>query len=305
MLLAIDRLSWSIEKTMPRPSGQDSDLEEYRLDLPMPLNAVVKVIRWAWQRVTKIWLYGTYVESHRKWNLRHRLGSRWQPLGEHLEYSLRLAQLTDDKPHVSRLALRSTGQTLTSVDLYFEARGAGVRYQDKISLCDVDRTPIICSLMNVPVLEFIGAPGERLAFSVEEVDLRQCVVMLTTGEELPPCDSIRSYLTQSWIMSDEWVYQWGEWWNCNAIKFAKGEIAIYWRFCFGLPTNRAYSSFSRGAHRRSMWQSFCSSIGWVLSLRPLIAAQFWLAIWSGLCVIGSDDRLRLRWRAGTTSEGRD
>lgn len=272
------------------------------MDFPTPVNLIVKAVTWVWQRVTKALLHKTYVRSHQKWSFRHRLGSRWQPLGEHLEYSVRLAQPTDPKPHVSRLALRSTGQTLATVDLYFEAEGAGLRYQDKISLCNVDRTPIICSLLNVPVLEFIAARGEGFAFSVEEFGLRQCVVRLPGGELLPPRDSVRSFLTQSWLMSDDWVHRWGHWWNCNAIKFAKGEIALHWRFCW-LP--RSYSPFAGRPRRKSITRLLSAGFERFLTLRFLVTAQFWMAIWSGIWVMDHDDRLRLRWRVEHQREGGD
>ena len=88
------------------------------------------------------------------------------------------------------------------MDLYFEARGAGIRYQDKISVCDVDRTPMIWNLINVPVLDFVGGLQKEIAFSVEEVELQQCVVRLSSGEALPPCNAMRLSLSQSWILSD-------------------------------------------------------------------------------------------------------
>ena len=287
---------------MLRPTGLCAYALEFHLDLPIPFNLVVKAASWVWQRVTRVLLYKTYVRSHRKWNSRHQLGSRWEPSGDYLEYSLRLAQPTDHKPHVSKLALRSTGQRLSNVDLYFEARGAGVRYQDKISICDVDRTPMVWNLINVPVLDFVGGLREEIAFSVEEVELRQCVVRLSSGEVLPPCNTMRSYLSQSWILSDEWMYQWGHWWNCNAIKFAKGEIAMYWSLCFGLPRNRVYSPYATGSRRKPVIQTLLRGIGRIMALPPLVTAQFWLAIWSGLFVIDRDDRLSFRWGTGKEDE---
>ena len=268
------------------------------MDLPVPFNLVMKAASWIWQRVTRVLLYKTYVESHKKWNSRHRLGARWKQLGDHLEYSVRIAQPTDHKPHVSQLALRSTGQRLSKVDLYFEARGAGVRYQDKVSVCDVDQTPMVWNLMNVPVLKFLETSGEGIAFSVEEIQLRHCVVRLANGDVLPPHESLRASLTQSWLISDEWARQWGHWWNCNAIKFAKGELSLYWRFCFGLPRNRVYSPHASGPFCKPFVQSLIRSVGRLMALPPLVTAQFWMAIWSGLCVIDEDDKLSLRWRVG-------
>lgn len=285
-----------------RPTGLRACTLEFHLDLPLPFNLIVKAATWVWQRVTKVLLYKTYIGSHRKWNSCHQLGSWWEPLGNYLEYSLRLAQPTDNKPHVSKLALRSTGQRLSNVDLYFEARGAGIRYQDKISVCDVDRTPMVWNLINVPVLDFVGGLREEIAFSVEEVELRQCVVRLSSGETLPPCNTMRSSLSQSWILSDEWRYQWGHWWNCNAIKFAKQEISIYWRFCFGLPRNRVYSPYATGPRRKPIIQTLLQGIGRIMALPPFATAQFWLAIWSGLFVIDHDDRLSFRWAAGKKDE---
>lgn len=295
-------MSVRVSHEMLRPTGLYACALEFHLDLPLPLNLIVKAASWVWQRVTRVLLYKTYVGSHRKWSSRHQLGSRWEPLGDYLEYSLRLAQPTDHEPHVSKLALRSTGQRLSNVDLYFEARGAGVRYQDRISVCDVDRIPMIWNLINVPVLEFVGGPQGEISFSVEEVELRQCVVKLSSGEVLPPCNTMRSYLSQSWLVSDEWVYQWGHWWNCNAIKFAKGEIAIYWRLCFGFPKNRVYSPYATGPRRKPVIQPFLRGIGWIMALPPLVTVQFWFAIWSGLFVMDRDDRLNFRWKAGKNVE---
>jgi len=282
---------------MLRPTGLCAYALEFHLDLPLPFNLIVKAASWIWQRVTRLLLYKTYVGSHRKWSSRHQLGSRWEPLGDYLEYSLRLAQPTDHKPYVSKLALRSTGQRLSNVDFYFEARGAGVRYQDKVSVCDVDRTPMIWNLINVPALDFAGGLREEIAFSVEEIELRQCVIRLSSGEAIPPCSTMRSYLTHSWLLSDEWMYQWGQWWNCNAIKFAKGEIAIYWRLCYGLPRNRVYSPYAIGSRRKPVIQKLFRGIGWIMALPPLVTTQFWFAIWSGLFVMDSDDRLIFRWGA--------
>lgn len=270
---------------------------ELNLDLPIPLNLIAKALCWTKQRVTKVLLYKTYVRSHMKWNSRHQLGAWWRPLGDHLQYSLRLAQPTDPHPHVSRLALKSTGQTLANVDFYFEASGAGVRYQERISACDVNQTPIIWTLTNVPVLKFIGGEPDGIAFSVEEVQLRQCVVRVSNGEVLPPCNSMRSDLTQSWLMSDDWAYQWGHWWNCNAIKFAKGELAMYWRWWFGRPRDPVYTPLTRRRRNKSMLTSLLRGLGGLMALPPIVTVQFWLAIWSGLCVLDRNDRLAFRWRA--------
>ncbi|MGY2172869.1 hypothetical protein [Pseudomonas gingeri] len=150
--------------------------------------------------------------------------------------------------------------------------------------------------MNVPVQEFLRLPGAAISFSVEEVQFRQCTVKLSSGEILSPVDSLRSYLSHDWILNDDWVYRWGHWWNCNAVKFAKVELSIYWRMCFGLLRLRICSPYAKKTYRQPLWLSVLQGVGWVMARRPLITAQFWLAIWSGLCVVDKDQRLSFRWR---------
>lgn len=267
------------------------------MDIPTPFNVIVKAVKWIWQRVTKVLLYKTYFASHQKWAARHRLGAQWHHLGAHLEYSVRLAQPTDSEPQISRLALRSTGGSLAKVDLYFEALGAGIRYQEKISVCDVDHRPIVCSLKSIPVQEFVGGQDSGIAFSVEHVQLRQCVVQRSSGEVLPARDSVIFTMSHSWIMHDEWAHGWGRWWNCNAIKFAKGELALYWRFAFGLPQYRVYSPYAAYSRHKFSLRPILQGFGWIMAQPLLASVQFWLAIWSGLYVMDKDDRLCSRWSA--------
>lgn len=271
--------------------------QEFSLDIPTPFNIIVKTVKWIWQRVTKVLLYKTYTASHRKWVARHRLGAQWHHLGAHLEYSVRLAQPTDPEPQISRLALRSTGESLAKVDLYFEALGAGNRYQEKISVCGVDHRPIVCSLKSIPVQAFVGGQNRGIAFSVEHVQLRQCVVQRSSGEVLPARDSAIFTMSHSWIMHDEWARGWGRWWNCNAIKFAKGELAVYWRFAFGLPQYRVYSPYASYSRYKFGLSPVLQGFGWIMAQPLLVTVQFWLAIWSGLCVMDKDDKLRFRWNA--------
>lgn len=275
------------------------------MDIPIPFNFVGKIASWVWQRVTKVLLQKCYIDSHERWSSNHRLGSRWESLGEHLEYSLRLAQPTDPKPQIGKVALRSTGETLLNVDVFFEAYGVGVKYQEKISLCNIDQTPIVSNLTNIPLQQFLSSPGACINFSVEEIRFRQCIVKLASGEALKPFDSLRSFLTHNWILNDDWSYRWGYWWNCNAIKFAKNELSVYWRWCFGLPRVRVYSPLATASYRKPFTQSVLQGIGWIMGLSPLVTAQFWLAIWSGLFVMDEDDRLCFRWKSklrGKTKE---
>lgn len=287
--------------TASQSTGQANQPEarnlELVLDIPIPFSFIGKIVSWIWQRVTRLILYKTYSESHQRWVSHNRFGSLWEPLGEHLEYCLRLAQPTDPMPHISKVAVRSIGQTLANVDVYLEAYGAGLRYQEKLSFCEVNQNPIIWNLTNIPTQELLRLSEHRINFSIEEIQFRQCVVRLSNGEVLPPENSMLAYLTHNWILNDEWVHRWGNFWNCNAIMFAKGELSNYWHFGFGLPKTRVYLPHIKSSYRKPFWQSFFQGIGWVMALPPLVTAQFWLAIWSGLFVMDKDDRLCFRWSA--------
>lgn len=121
------------------------------------------------------------------------------------------------------------------------------------------------------------------------------MIQQSTGAELPALDSVQSYMTQSWLLNDQWRFRWGKRWNCNAIKFAKSEIALYWRFRFGLPEYRVHTPFAY-TKRKFSARPALQVLGRLMALPPLVRAQYWLAIWSGLWVMDDDDRLCFRWR---------
>lgn len=265
------------------------------MDIPIPFNFVSKVASWVWERVTRGLLYETYARSHERWSSNHRLGSHWDALGDHLEYSVNLAQPTYPESRVGKLALRATGEAVAGVELFFEARGLGIKYQQRISLCNVDDTPMICNLTNIPMMQYVASPGDCISFTVEDFRFLQCEVKLSSGEKVRAFDSVRSYLTHSWLLSDDWSYRWGYWWNCNSIKFAKHELSTYWRWGFGLPRVRVYTPRTTSPYRKSLMQALLQGFGWLMGSAPLVTVQFWFAIWSGLFVMDKDDRLCWRW----------
>lgn len=257
----------------------------------MPIGLIAKAIAWLWSQLTKLLLFNTYVRSQEIWARRNRLGARWQPLGNYLEYSLRLALLTDIEPRTSRVALRATSRKISSLEVYFEATGSGIRYQEKISLCDLNSRPIIWNLVNIPCQRLIDISESGAAFSIDSVQFLHCHVELDDGEVIPRHNSLMAHMTHSWLMNDEWAFRWGVWWNCNSIKWAKRRIEEYWRWGVGSPAFRIYSS----NHREPIWISGLRGIGWVMGRSWLVTLQFWMAIWSGLFILNDDDRLQWRW----------
>lgn len=123
------------------------------MSLPVPFGAIVTVVKKCWSTLTQIMLIKTYQLSHERWAVRHRLGASWHSLGNYLEYSLRFAQLTDKEPRCSRIAFRSKEERLQQVELVFEAIGSGLRYQETLCIHDVNNSPIILTLSNIPTLD--------------------------------------------------------------------------------------------------------------------------------------------------------
>ncbi|WP_220034564.1 hypothetical protein, partial [Pseudomonas syringae] len=87
-------------------------------------------------------------------------------------------------------------------------------------------------------------------------------------------------------------------WNLDALKFAKQELEIYWRWFGTFSYSGMYVPVADGGPRHAgpLVRTGAKAIGWVMSTRWLVTAQFWLAIWSGLWVLDQDDRVIWRWK---------
>lgn len=204
------------------------------MSLPVPFGAIVTVVKKCWSTLTQIMLIKTYQLSHERWAVRHRLGANWHSLGNYLEYSLRFAQLTDKEPRCSRIAFRSKEERLQQVELYFEAIGSGLRYQETLCIHDVNNSPIILTLSNIPTLDVLILE-DGFAFTVEQYQLKYCTIKLMTGESISIDNSSKYLLMQNWCLIDTWKRRWGTIWNCNVIECARRRIAEYWKWGFCLP----------------------------------------------------------------------
>lgn len=262
---------------------------------------------WVWRKVEKALFYKTYLLSHRRWLSKNGLEAFWEPLGEHVEYSLQIAQSTDPEPQISRIAFRSTARRIERFQLVFEAEGVGRRYQETITLHGVDTTPIIYALSNLPVCEPLGVVGRTIRYSLETVRFYSCVAILEGDRTERISTPLRLSLTQTWAENSSWKERWGSWWNLDSVMIAQQELQIFWRWLgryshLGLYPPRATGSQSRTLSPFAALSCFtgwwlraiAKAVGLVMGMRWLVIAQFWLAIWSGLFVIDADDRLS--WR---------
>lgn len=254
------------------------------MNIPTPWGLISKTLKWIWNKITSFWLLKVYEQSH-GYKVKHlQLGSRWEKLGDNLEYSLRLANPADHNSLKSRVAFRSTKETIKNVTLFFEASGNGVRYQQKIELANLDKSVIIVSLDQIPKQDIIKTSDTGIFFTINEFRFIQCVITQEGGYQCQPFNSITSYLTHNWILNDKWVRRWGTVWNCNAIEHAKYEISWYWRWKLG--EYRYFLLFQSSSKKFSI-QSMSRKLLCKILIHPyMLTLQFWLAIHSGFFRFG-------------------
>lgn len=270
------------------------------MDLPSPLSLITKPIAWLCEKLSdwllKRMVLPTYRLSHERWARHHRLGAHWEPLGEHIEFSVDLERPTDSAPKASRIAFRGKTTEVTKLKIVFEAWGGSVRYPENITVYDIDERPIIWTLANIPCQDIVVLDDGRVQFSIEQFQLRRCELLLKGGTHIKLPDSMIATLGHNWFLSDEWVFRWGLHWNVNSIKWAKISIQEYWRFGFGRPKVIVYSPFSNKSYREPFWRIGLRPIGWVMSLSWVVTAQFWLCLWSRQFILSAEDRLQWRWK---------
>ena len=161
------------------------------MSLPMPWSLVGRIFNWGWEKITRLWLLKTYQKSHEYKFRRNQLGAHWEPLGEHLEYSMRLVHSADHESVKSRLAFRAKGALVENLSLYFEASGHGIRYQQKIELVNLDQSVLIVNLNQIPRQELMEISERGIYFSITETQFTQCIVTLPGGKKQPSFDSQR------------------------------------------------------------------------------------------------------------------
>ncbi|WP_240023791.1 hypothetical protein [Serratia marcescens] len=258
------------------------------MSLPMPWSLVGRIFNWGWEKITRLWLLKTYQKSHEYKFRRNQLGAHWEPLGEHLEYSMRLVHSADHESVKSRLAFRAKGALVENLSLYFEASGHGIRYQQKIELVNLDQSVLIVNLNQIPRQELMEISERGIYFSITETQFTQCIVTLPGGKKQPSFDSQRFSLMHGWMFRDTWERRWGVLWNCSAIEDAKKEMKLYWRCRLG-----EYGYFSLNHPRfgpLTLNGMFRKGLCKLLVNPYSITLQFWLAIHFGRYELG-DGRL--------------
>jgi hypothetical protein len=269
------------------------------MSISPPIGLIITAARWVSGLVTKKLFMSTYHRSHELWAKRQRLGSHWKSCGDHLEYSLYLAQLTDPEPRISKIAIRTTGGDIARLALTFEAESDVARFQEQVTMVNVNRKAIVWTMTNIPYQRFVELHehvGPR--FSWDAYRMRDVRIKLQSGEDVAPFDTMTSHLTHTWFLNSEWELKWHRFWNLDAVQWAKHRIAQYWRFRFGMPAVRIYGPSDSSANtitRRQVLVVITRPIAWLMMNKHTIAIQFWFALWSGLCMLNDESQLQWRW----------
>lgn len=261
------------------------------MSFPTPWSLIGKVIKWGWDKLTRFWLLKTYRKSHEFKQKRLRLGAHWEKLGEHLEYSLRLSNPADHEKIKSRVAFRSPNGAIKNANMFFEARGSGIRYQQKIELININENILIVTLDQIPQDDLLESSECGIFFTIDEIQFMECHFIFSDGHHSPVFNSLTSHLTYNWLLNDKWKRRWGMLWNCNAIEDAKVELSNYWRYRLEDYRYFVFSSYDEkdftleGVIRKKLCK--------ILIHPYALTVQFWLAIHSGFYRFG-DGKLILR-----------
>jgi len=171
------------------------------MPIPLPIGPVASAIRWIGGLAGKKLFLNTYRRSHALWSQRHQLGAHWKRFGEHFEYSLYLAQITDSEPRASKIAIRAIGEKIARLSLIFEAESDAARFQEQVTMVGVDQKAIIWTMVNIPCQRFIELHDRAgLRFSWDACKLRDVRIELGDGREITPFNTMTSHLTHTWFL---------------------------------------------------------------------------------------------------------
>jgi hypothetical protein len=240
------------------------------------LNGARKAVSWLYGRAAQLIALPVYRRSHGRWVRRNRLGTDWRQLGSYLEYSLHIGQLTDPLPRQSRIAVRALpGVTVERASFVFEATGHAQRYQEPVTLYNLDETPVTWTMSQVPHDEPIVFPSGGISFRIDNSRFINIEVTVPGRGVIRERDTQRSYYTHTWFLNSEWKRFDDVVFNLDAIKCCKQNIAIYWRFGFFSPM--VYSS---RAPRFSSYQLMFFAtrpLANLMATKWAVSAQFWIA----------------------------
>ncbi|CAB3809914.1 hypothetical protein LMG27177_06972 [Paraburkholderia fynbosensis] len=133
------------------------------------LSILKKTSSWLVDKLTRWFILPTYRHSHLTWMKRTQLGSSWSELWDGVEYDVSFPHFGYPEPRACRVAFRSLKKEVSRLEMILEVRGAGLRYQEPIQVCNLNKHAVIVTLPGIPELEPKLSKG-NLRFSIEEYE---------------------------------------------------------------------------------------------------------------------------------------
>jgi hypothetical protein len=167
------------------------------------ISDIIKKVYW-WAKSKIFW--ESILASHRHWQSRRGIGSRWESIGEGIEYSQSLARWPEG-PEQSKIALRTTnGKTYNSVTLTVETVGGKYIHDETKILTDIGATPRITTLSGWPVYRLFVSEG-RISSSYDTYQIR--ITRLVENNQSRSVDfytpSFTPPIDQTITNHDDWI----------------------------------------------------------------------------------------------------
>jgi hypothetical protein len=113
------------------------------------LGSIMRVGRYLYKKL-KDWMFlKTIKEAHWEWQRQHGLGTRWEPLGEGIEFSEAFATRPEG-PETSRIALRSLDDEYDEITLVIELKSGEGTYDETRRVSNVDKNVRVVILSDIP-----------------------------------------------------------------------------------------------------------------------------------------------------------
>ena len=240
--------------------------------------AAKATVTWLCNKVTEQIALPVYRRSHALWVDRNRLGAHWRPLGSYLEYSIYVGKLTDPEPRHTHIAVRAReGVKVERASFVFEAASGFQRYQEPITLHNLDQRPIKWTTNNVPPDELVHASDQGIIFRWDTYRFTNIELAMLDRGGIKELDSLTSHLTHTWLLNSEWIRVSDVFLNLDAIKHCREDLAIYWRFGFCRPTMYHPGPRRRGLTIFDISVFLSRPLKAVMSSDLAVKVQFWLA----------------------------
>jgi hypothetical protein len=264
---------------------------------------VKSAVLWIKKHVEDRLLLPLYQQSHAVWLKRNSLGSYWRPLGEFLEYSLCLGQATDPVPHESYIAVRAkAGHQVERVSFVFETASRVERFQEAITLYDVDQTQITRRMSNIPHDQVFRSLDGDIFFRWDTSRFTN-IELIVAGHGLVKVPDFRQgNAFHSWFWNSDWVVVKGMFLNVDAIKYCKQDIGGYWRWIFCMP--KVYTAGrTKGVTTQDLITLSTRPIAALMSSNFMVSLQFWVGA-STLYWFTDEGKLEPRWVKRSINEVR-